>query len=71
MAVNIVNDKDFEIKVFIDDCLTSRVLIKEGSKYLLPGGDIIGYDINETMDYLSNPKNQEVYLNLKGRLDIK
>lgn len=68
--LDIVSDKDFVIKVFIEDCVRARALTKSGSKYMLTGGDIIGYSLSETIDYLNDPVNQEVYINLKGRLDI-
>jgi hypothetical protein len=68
--INTVNDPTFKMRAFIDDCLTSRVLIKSGTKYKLPGGDIVGYTLEQTIEYLQNPDNQEVYLDLKGKMSI-
>ena len=66
----IVNDNNFSMKVFIEDCVRAKALVKSGSKYMLAGGDVIGYSLSDTIDYLKDPTNQEVYINLKGRLDI-
>jgi hypothetical protein len=68
--IDIVKDTDFNIKVFVEDCIRARVLTKAGSRYSLVGGDVIGYSLGETLAYLGDPKNQDVYMNLKSRLDI-
>jgi len=65
-----VEDPTFIMRAFIDDCLSSRVLTKSGTKYVLPGGDVVGYTLEQTIEYLKNPDNQEVYLDLKGKLSI-
>lgn len=65
-----VEDPTFTMRAFIDDCLSSRVLTKSGTKYILPGGDVVGYTLEQTIEYLKNPDNQEVYLDLKGKLTI-
>jgi hypothetical protein len=66
--LEIVEDPYFKMKVFIEDCIEHRHLIKNNNKYILPGGDVIGLSLEETIQYLSNPKNQDVYLSLKGKL---
>lgn len=68
--INTLDDPSFKMRAFIDDCISSRVLIKNGTKYQLPGGDIVGYTLEQTIEYLKNPDNQEVYLDLKGKLSI-
>ena len=65
-----VEDPTFKMRAFIDDCLSARVLVKSGTKYQLPGGDTVGYTLEQTIEYLQNPDNQEVYLDLKGKLSI-
>jgi hypothetical protein len=65
-----VEDPTFTMRAFIDDCIASRVLVKNGTKYQLPGGDVVGYALEQTIEYLQNPSNQEVYLDLKGKLTI-
>jgi hypothetical protein len=65
-----VDDPTFEMRAFIDDCLKERILVKSGTKYTLPGGDVVGFNLEQTIDYLKNPDNQEVYIDLKGKLSI-
>ena len=65
-----VEDPTFEMRAFIDDCLSSRVLVKNGTKYTLPGGDVVGYTLEQAIEYLRNPDNQEVYLDLKGKMSM-
>jgi len=68
--INTVEDPTFKMRAFIDDCISSRVLVKNGTKYQLPGGDIVGYTLEQAIEYLQNPDNQEVYLDLKGKMSI-
>ena len=68
--INTVEDPTFKMRAFIDDCLAARVLVKNGTKYQLPGGDTVGYTLEQTIEYLQNPDNQEVYLDLKGKMSI-
>ena len=68
--ITTVEDPTFAMRAFIDDCIASRVLVKNGTKYQLPGGDVVGYTLEQTIEYLKNPDNQEVYLDLKGKLSI-
>ena len=68
--LNTVEDPTFEMRAFIDDCIASRVLVKNGTKYQLPGGDTVGYTLEQTIEYLKNPDYQEVYLDLKGKMSI-
>ena len=68
--ITTVEDPTFKIRAFIDDCISARVLVKNGTKYQLPGGDIVGYTLEQAIEYLQNPDNQEVYLDLKGKMSI-
>jgi len=68
--INTVEDPTFKMRAFIDDCISSRVLVKNGTKYQLPGGDVVGYTLEQAIEYLQNPDNQEVYLDLKGKMSI-
>jgi len=68
--ITTVEDPTFKMRAFIDDCISLRVLVKSGTKYQLPGGDTVGYTLEQTIEYLQNPDNQEVYLDLKGKMSI-
>lgn len=69
--IDIMSDKDFDMKVFVYDCIGIRSVIKKGPKYLINGGDQIGMSLEETVSYLKDPMNQDVYLSLKSKLDTK
>lgn len=68
--ITIMEDPALKTKVFIDDCLAAGALIKSGSKYLLKGGDVIGYSLDETIVYLKAPENQEVLISLKSKVKV-
>ena len=68
--VTIMEDPALLTKVFIDDCLAAGALVKSGSKYMLKGGDIIGYSLDETIVYLKAPENQEVLISLKSKVKV-
>jgi len=68
--INIAKDSSLKIKIFIADCIDKGALKKIGSKYALTGGDVIAYSIEEAITYLTDKANQEVYINLKSKLDV-
>lgn len=64
-------DPSFKTKIFINKLLVNKLINKNGTKYTLPGGDTIGLSLSETVDYLGNPANQDVYISLKSKLASK
>jgi hypothetical protein len=66
----VAQDPLLTMKIFISDCIDKKALIKNGSKYALTGGDIIGFSLEDTIVYLKDPVNQEVYISLKSKLDV-
>lgn len=69
LFLEIVNDKNFNIKVLIDDLVFAKILFRAGSKYGITGGDVIGFTLEETIDYLSDPRNQDLLISLKTKLE--
>lgn len=67
--LRISNDPSFKTRVLIDDLVSARVLIKTGSKYIVNGGDTVGATLQDTIDFLENPSNQDVLISLKGKLE--
>lgn len=67
--LEITNDSAFKMKAFIFQCIEKSLVKREGTKYSHFSGDVIGYDLNETIDFLNNKNNGEVYLTLKSRLE--
>lgn len=68
--ITVAEDPSLKTKIFIDDCLVAGALVKSGSKYLLKGGDVIGYSLDETIAYLNAPENQEVLISLKSKVKV-
>lgn len=65
-----LDDPDFKMKVFIDDCLQIKALVRSGAKYMITGGEVIGMGLSEVIDYLNQPLNQDVYISLKSQLEL-
>jgi hypothetical protein len=68
--LDVCKDANLKTKIFIDDCISKGALKKIGSKYALAGGDVIGYSLEETITYLNDKANQEVYISLKSKIDV-
>lgn len=68
--IRVMEDPDFKMKLFIENCLATGALVKSGSKYTIKGSDTIGHSLDATIEYLKAPENQEVYIALKSKLDI-
>ena len=65
----IINDPDYQSRVFIKDLELNRILNKNGTKYYF--GDInnvIGNTMEEVIDYLNDKSNNEVKIQLKKAL---
>ena len=67
--LKVARDKDFEMKIFIDNCLEIGALLKDKNKYSLPGGDIIGISLDDSVAYLRNKKFSDVLATLKAKLE--
>lgn len=67
--IAISEDKKFDKKLFIEKCLEAGALTKVKTKYLLPGGDLIGSTLDEAIEFISNKKNSEVYALLKASVE--
>lgn len=64
----IVGDKDFKTKVLVDDLLRAKALKKVGTHYLF-GSDPIGHDLESTILYLNDPKNQTIKASLIKKVE--
>lgn len=67
--VDTCTDKNFELKVFIQDALSIAALRRHNSTYSMPEGDILGRSLEETMNYFKAKENQDVYLLIKAKID--
>lgn len=70
ILVSLIDDKNYEIKIFVENALSARALVKSGkTSYSLPGGDIIGNTLTDTIEYLQEPKNQDIYLKIQSQIE--
>lgn len=67
--LRIVGDSSFSTRVLIDDLISNRILIKNGSKYSVYGGDVIGSTLESTIEFLEDPRNQGVRIELLAKLE--
>ena len=68
LFLDTMKDKDLTIKAIIKRALKRKALVKEGIKYSLPEGDEIGNNLNDTIAFLKNPKNQEILDKIEARI---
>jgi len=67
--LNAVRDKDLETKILIQDAITAKALRKQGIAYYTPGGDLIGNNLAEAVEFLNNKKNQDLRLVIEKKVD--
>jgi len=67
--LNAVRDKDLETKILIQDALSGKILNKQGIAYYTPGGDLIGNNLAESVEFLNNKKNQDLRLVIEKKVD--
>lgn len=68
--LEIVEDPDFKTKILIKESIQCKAIILEGSKYKLNGGDIIGHDINEAVEYINDPQNATTKKSLVAKVKL-
>jgi len=69
--MTIVEDEHFETKLLIKKAIQIGAINKPTkTRYELPGGDVIGNSLEQTVDYLKNPLNQENYILIKNRVEV-
>jgi len=66
--IDVISDKNLEIKSFIENCITAQVITKIGNTYL--DGDIeLGKSLDEAVMFLKDKKNSDILVKLKARLE--
>jgi hypothetical protein len=69
--VNVVEDKNYKLKVLIENCIDRNILEKNHlGEYKLKGNvDSIARGTEEMVNFLLSPKNGDILLKLKSQLD--
>jgi hypothetical protein len=66
----ILNDKDYNVKLLIQRSIELGAMYRNKHEYSLPGADRPIGNIEDTIEYLDNPKNQDVRMKLLHQIDI-
>ena len=70
----IIDDKDFDMKLFINDAIEAGAIVKKNRKYYLPGGDPINDNdpsLKGTVDALNKYKKEgdEIYVRIEAQIE--
>jgi len=63
----VIDQPDFKLRVFVEDLIGTNGLRIRGGHYMF-GDSAIGHDLDATLLYLKDPKNQDIVLSLKSKL---
>lgn len=58
--LEIIEDKDFETKLLIEEARDEGVILKNRSGYKMAGGDELGRTIDEVIDFLDSDRNSDI-----------
>lgn len=65
-----INNKNREIEVVIEQAI-SRNIIRRNKNIYKFGSEVIGYSMVEVIDFLNNPKNQDIKISILNSIDAK
>jgi len=68
--VSFVEDKNLDLKLFIKQCVSLKILRKNRQAYYY-NDDMIGNDEQDVIDYLNDPQNQGFLIGLKKDVELK
>lgn len=66
--VEVMEDEHRDLKATIRKAVKKQALKLDGTSYETPEGDVIGKNIKETIEFLSDPKNQELLDKIEVRI---
>jgi hypothetical protein len=69
--VEIVQSDNFDIMLLLAEGIETGVIKKEGTKYLLADGDLLGKTLTEAITYLKAAANQELLLVIEEKIKLK
>jgi hypothetical protein len=64
------NNKNREIEVVLEQSIAKNIIRRNKNIYKF-GSDVIGYSMQETIDFLNNPKNQDIKMAVLNAIDAK
>jgi len=66
--VDVIEDPDYETRAVIAEGIQTGVLQRQGLKYFITGGDKLGENLQDAVQTLKDPSNQETRLLLEQRI---
>jgi hypothetical protein len=68
--LEVVNHPQYNERIFVQEAIEAGAIIRKGEKrYVLDNGAELG-DLNDTINYLLNPDNQESKMRIKGKIEL-
>ena len=68
--IRIIKDEDRDLKVLIEKAISCKSLLRPSrTTYKLPGGDLIGSSLNETVEWFKDPENSEAVMKIKAQIE--
>lgn len=68
--LEIVNHPQYNDRIFVQEAIEAGAIIRKGEKrYVLDNGVELG-DLTDTINYLTDPENQEVKLRIKAKIEL-
>jgi hypothetical protein len=68
--LEVVNHPQYDERIFVQEAIEAGAIIRKGEKrYVLDNGAELG-DLNDTINYLLNPDNQESKMRIKGKIEL-
>jgi hypothetical protein len=65
-----INNRNREIEVVLESAIAKNIIRRNKNIYKF-GSDVIGYSMQETIDFLNNPKNQDIKIAVLNSIDAK
>lgn len=66
--IEVMEDEYRDLKATVRKAVKKQALKQEGTSYETPEGDVIGNNLKETLEFLSDPKNQELLDKIEVRI---
>ena len=68
--LEVVNHPQYNERIFVQEAIEAGAIIRKGEKrYTLDNGAELG-DLNDTINYLLNPDNQESKMRIKSKIEL-
>jgi hypothetical protein len=69
--LTLVEDADYDIYLMIAEAMSAGVIKREGTKHMLSGGEVLGSNLQETVNFLKMDLNQDTLFLIKQQIKTK